>query len=85
MGIILLLNVTSDLSGEKIDGTFYEKELQKINQMRLELKKYLRETVINYMLNEKVMIIHLIIGQIRKILLYEMSYFQDHIPVVKIT
>ena len=58
--------VISDLNGEEIIGSFYEKELQKTYQK--ELKKYLKEKVINCMLNGKDMIIHLIVGLIKKTL-----------------
>ena len=59
--------VINDLNGEEIIGTFYEKKLQKTNLKELELKKYLRKKVINYMLNGKVMIINLIVGLLKKI------------------
>ena len=59
--------VINDLNGEEIIGTFYEKELQKTNQKNLELKKQLKEKMINYMSNGKFMIIHLIAGLIKKI------------------
>ena len=39
--------VFNDLNGEEFIGTFYEQELQKINQKNLELKKYLKEKVIS--------------------------------------
>ena len=45
--------VINDLNGEEITGSFYEKELQKTNQL--------------YMSNGKVMIIRLIVGLIKKI------------------
>ena len=41
---------------------FYEKELQKKIKDSLELKKQQREKVINYMLNGKDTIIHLLAG-----------------------
>ena len=47
--------VINDLNGEEITGTFYEKESQKTSQE--EFRK--REKVIKFMLNGKVMIIHL--------------------------
>ena len=56
--------VINDLYGEKNIGSFYDKELQ-INK-NLELKKYLKEKVTNYMLNGKIIIIHLIVGLIKK-------------------
>ena len=59
--------VINDLNGEKIIGTFYEKELEKTNQKEFRIEKYLRKKVINYVLNEKVLIIHLIDGLIKKI------------------
>ena len=56
--------VINDLNGEEIIGTFYEKELQKTNQKEFRIEKVLKKKVINYMLNGKVMIIHLIAGLI---------------------
>ena len=54
----------SDLNGEKFFWTFHQMELQKNKSRRksLELKKYLRDKLINYMLNGKTMIILLILG-----------------------
>ena len=60
--------VINDLNGEKIIGTFYEKELQKPNQQGLAQKKSLKDKEINYMPNGKDMIIHLIAGLIKMIL-----------------
>ena len=57
----------NDLKGEEIIGSFYEKELQKTNQKEFRIEKVLKKKVINYMLNGKVMIIHLIAGLIKKI------------------
>ena len=36
------LNVISDLNGEEITGTFYEKELQKTNQEEFRIEKVIR-------------------------------------------
>ena len=42
----------SDLNGEKIDGSFYEKELQKTSQEKFRIEKVIKkEKVINCMLN----------------------------------
>ena len=60
--------VISDLHGKQIIGTFYEKDYKLQINKTLELKKYLKQKVINYMLNGKVVIIHLIVGLIKKIL-----------------
>ena len=38
-----------ELNGEKIVGTFYEKELQKANQMKFRIQKVIKRKVINYM------------------------------------
>ena len=43
--------VVSNLNGEEIVGTFYQKELKKYIKKSLELKKESREKLINYMLN----------------------------------
>ena len=65
----------SDLNGEPITGTFYEKELQKTNQKEFRIEKVLKKEVISCMLNGKGMIIHLIVGLIKKILYKNESIF----------
>ena len=60
--------VINDLNGEEIIGTFYEKELQKTNQEEIRIEKVIRRKRDKLMLNGKVMIIHLIVGLIKKIL-----------------
>ena len=62
-----LTYVVSDLSGEEITGSFYEKELQKTNQEKFRIEKVLKKKVINCMSNGKGMIIVLIVGLIKKI------------------
>ena len=57
--------VINDLNGEKIIGTFYEKELQKTNH-EFRIEKVLKKKLINYMFNGKVIIVHLIAGLIKK-------------------
>ena len=58
--------VISDLNGEKIIGTFYEKELQKTNQEEFRIEKVIKKKGDNYRLNGKDMVIHLIVGLIKK-------------------
>ena len=58
----------SDLNGEKIIGSFYEKNCKKLIKRNLEQKKYLKEKVINYKSNGKDIIIPLIVGLIKTIL-----------------
>ena len=55
----------NDFNGEKIIGSFYEKELQKTDQEEFRIEK---EKVTKCMLNGKVLIIHLIVGLIKKTL-----------------
>ena len=55
------------MNGEEITGSFYEKELQKTNQKEFRIEKVLKEKVINCMSNGKGIIIHLIVGLIKKI------------------
>ena len=50
--------VINDLNGEKIIGTFYEKELQKTNQQEFRIERVIEKKVINYMSNGKVMTVH---------------------------
>ena len=64
---VLWTYAISDLNGEEIIGSFYEKELQKTNQKEFRIEKVLKEKVINYMSNGKGIIIHLIVGLIKKI------------------
>ena len=42
---------------------FYENELQKTNQKEFRIEKVTRAKVVNYMLNEKVITICLIVGK----------------------
>ena len=65
----------SDLNSEQIIGSFYEKDLQKTNQEEFRIEVYLKEKVINCMLNGKIMIIHLIVGLIKKTLYKNESIF----------
>ena len=53
---------------------FYEKELQKTDRKEFRIEKVLKKKVISYMSNGKVMIIHLIVGLIKKTL-YKMSQY----------
>ena len=65
---VLWTFVINDLNGEKIMGTFYEKELQKANQEEFRIEKVIKKKVKKCVLNGKDMIIHLIVGSIKKIL-----------------
>ena len=59
--------IINDLNGEDIIGGFYEKELQRANQKEFRIEKVLQKKGKNYMLNGKVMTIHLMAGLIKKI------------------
>ena len=59
-------HIINDLDGEKIIGTFYEKKLQKTNQQEFGIERVIKNKVINYMSNGKVMIVRLIAGLIKK-------------------
>ena len=56
--------VITDLNGEKIVGTFYEKELQKTNPKEFRIEKVIKRKG-NKLSNGKDMIIHLIV-ELRK-------------------
>ena len=58
---------------------FIKKNYKKQVNKNLELKKYLKEKVINYTSNGKVMIVHLIDGLIKKILYKNESIFSKTI------
>ena len=64
----------SDLNGEPITGSLYEKELQKTSQEKFRIEKWLQERVINCASNGKDMIIHLTVGLIKKTLSEIPSY-----------
>ena len=53
--------VSNDLNGEEIIGCFMKNNYKKQIKNNLELKKYSKEKIINYILNGKVLIIHLIL------------------------
>ena len=57
----------NDFNDKEIIRTFYEKKLQKTNQEEFRIEKVIKKRVI-YMLNGKDMIIHLIIGLIKRML-----------------
>ena len=59
-------HVINDLNGEEIIRTFYEKELQKTNQQKFRIEKVVKKKEVDYILNGKDMIIHLIAGLIKK-------------------
>ena len=63
-----LTYVISDLNGEPIAGSFYEKELQKAGQEKLRIEKLLKEKVINCTSNGKGMVFILIVGLKKKAL-----------------
>ena len=59
--------VISDLNGEEIVGTFFEKELQRTNQKAFRIERIIKrkEKERSYMSNGKDIIIHLIVGFIK--------------------
>ena len=58
----------SDLNGEKIAGSFYEKELQKTSQEKFRIEKVLKRKCDKLSVKWKSTIIHLIVGLIKKTL-----------------
>ena len=59
--------VINDLNGAEITGSFDAKNCKRLIKKNLELKKYLKENVINCMSNGKDIIIVLKVGLIKKI------------------
>ena len=57
-----------DLNCEEIVGTFYEKELRKTNQEVFRIKKVVKRKQKNYLSKGNDVIIHLILGLIKKTL-----------------
>ena len=58
--------VINDLNGGEIIGTFYEKELQRTNQEEFRIEKVIKKKETSYMSNGKDMIIHSVVGSIKK-------------------
>ena len=67
----------SDLNGEPIFGSFYEKELQKTNQEKFRIEKALKRKG-DKLSNGKGVIIHLIVGLIKKV-----NTFLNHLKVLE--
>ena len=65
--IVLWTYISSDLNGEEIVGSFYEKELQKTNQKEFRIEKVVKRKKKNCMSNGKDIIILLIAGFIKRI------------------
>ena len=63
---VLCAYAISDLNGEEIVGTFFEKELQKTTQKEFRVDIAIREKAINYTLGGKATTIRLIAGFIKK-------------------
>ena len=61
-------HIINDLNGKEIIGRFYEKELQKTNQKEFRIEKVIKKKETSYMSNGKDMIIHLIVGLIKRML-----------------
>ena len=59
--------VISDLNGEEITGSFYEKELQNTNQEKFRIGKVLKRKGDKLHVNGKGMIVISIVGVIKKI------------------
>ena len=59
--------VINDLNGEEIIGTIYEKELQKTNQREFGIETVIKRKSDKLYVNGKLLIIHLIVGLIKKI------------------
>ena len=64
----LMSYVISDLNGEAINGSFYEKELKETSQEKIRIEKVLKRKEINCTSHGKGMIIHLIVRLLKKIL-----------------
>ena len=64
--IVLWTYAISDLNGEPIGGTFYEKELQKSSQEKFRIKKVIKRKGDNCMSNGKDRIFYLIVGLIKR-------------------
>ena len=56
----------NDFNGEEFVVTFYEKELQTINQKEFRIENVIEGKGDNYMSNRRAMIVHLIAGLTKK-------------------
>ena len=72
-----------ELNGEKkLLERFLKNNCKRQIKCSLELKKYSREKIINYMSNGEIMVIHLIVGLMKKIF-YIKRHFQNHTVIIK--
>ena len=70
-----VINDLNDVNNEEIIGTFYEKELQKTNQIQFRIEKVIKKKKeTSYTSNGNVMITHLTAGLIKKTS-YKMSQY----------
>ena len=53
-------------NGDEIIGTFYEKDIQKTNQQEFKIEKVIKKKGNKLYVKQKVMIVHLISGLIKK-------------------
>ena len=67
--------VISDLNGEEIGQKFSEKNYKRASETEFRIEKQSIENVLNYLLSGRFIIIPLIVGLMKKISLYKMSYF----------
>ena len=58
--------VINDFNRGEIVGTFYKKEFQMTNQKEFRIEKVIKKKGNNYLLNWRVMIIHLLVWLIKK-------------------
>ena len=59
--------IINDLNDEEIVGTIYEKQLQKTYKGEFRIEKVITKKEISYILSGKDMIVHSIVGSIKKI------------------
>ena len=62
------------MKGEETAEKFSENKFQKVSQKEIRIEKIIKRKMINYMLNGK-FAIHLVVGLIKKILLYKNELF----------
>ena len=67
--------VINDLNGEEFIGTFYEKELLGTNQQECRIERVIKKKVDKLYVKWKVIIIHLIVGSIKKTSYKTSKYF----------
>ena len=75
---LLMIMFINDLTGEEIDGAFYEKEQPKTNKKKMRIERVIKKN--GNRSNGKDMIIHLIVGLIKDLIQISQNFPKPYEP-----